>query len=398
MPAGQKVFEYDAQTAAGHALTGDIRAEDGETARAALEASGLIVNDLRRSHEPRPAGALSGSDFQAFNQQLAFLADSGLPTGAALEVIAADVRSGRLSSTIRSVAAEVERGASLSDAFAKHRKQFPYGYAELVAAGIASGKLPGVLWGLSRHLQMRSRLAAAVWRACAYPLTILLALSAVLAVLGIVIVPQFDQMIADFGIAIPPLTWAVLAASEWSEVFLILALALLIGGPLLWKFLQPTGKPQWLRDHLIVPLPIVGRAIRSTHVARWCDNMRLGVMASMPMPEALQLASASSDSPLIRSDCARLIEAVEAGRDLEQARLRMLPEVAVATLALASDGRDLSGVLHDLTALYEQEAETRLNGIQLVLSPILLVLVAFVIGLVIVALFLPMVKIFQSVM
>ncbi|MEM6331802.1 MAG: type II secretion system F family protein [Planctomycetota bacterium] len=398
MPAGEQVFEYRVQTSAGHALTGDIRAADGEVARAVLESSGLIVNDLRASPGDRPAGALSGADFQAFNQQLAFLADSGLPTGAALEVIASDMRSGRLASTIRAVAAEIDRGASLSEAFEKHGRQFPYGYAELVAAGIAAGTLPGVLWGLARHLQMRARLAAAMWRAAAYPLVVLLTLVVVLSFIGMVVAPQFDGVFSDFDVQMPALTAAMLAAAEWSGVFLAVAVAVLLGGPLLWRLARPSGVPQWVRDRLVVPLPLVGRGIRSTHVARWCDSLRLGVMASMPMPEALRLAASSSDSSVVRADCDRLIHAVESGQEVRSIRLRMLPEVAVATLALAADGGDLAGVLHDLAGLYEQEAETRLNAMQLVLSPILLVCVAATICVVLMAMFLPLVRLMQSVM
>ncbi|MEO0586559.1 MAG: type II secretion system F family protein [Planctomycetota bacterium] len=392
------IFEYSAQTTSGHTLRGDIRAEDGEEARAVLADSGLVVTDLTARDAPQPSGALSGSDFQVFNEQFAFLADAGLPASEALQVIATDVRRGRLATTIQSVRAELERGASLSDAFNKHRGQFPYGYAELIDAGIASGNLPGVLWGLSRHLEMRSRLSTAVWRATAYPVVVMLTLLGVWSFIGIAVAPQFDDMFSDFDTQPPAITTAMLTVAEWGGVMLVVGLVVLLGGPLLWRLGRPTGIPQWLSDTFIVPLPIVGPAVRAIHVARWCDSVRLGVLASLPLPETLKLAWASTDSPSVRRDCASLTAAVASGKPLDDARLRLLPAPAVTTLSLASDGRDLAGVLSDLSALYANVAETRLNAIHIVLSPLLLIMVAVILGLTITALFAPLIKLLQSVM
>ena len=145
-------FAYKAQIHNGTPITGTIDAADADDAVCLLETMGLRVVEVEPSERPARPKAVSGDDFLAFNQQLAQLTAAGMPIERGLRLIARDVRSKRLARTISLVAEQMESDKSLSEAFESHRKQFPPMYGRLVDMGVKSGRLPGILLNLGRHV------------------------------------------------------------------------------------------------------------------------------------------------------------------------------------------------------------------------------------------------------
>ncbi len=396
--AALRDFRYEAQAADGHPLSGTLRAKDADDARAVLERAELRVLELEERHDvtPRP---LRGDDFYAFNQQLAQLTDAGLPVESGLRLIAEDMRRGRLAASVRAVADALDAGATLPEAFEANRQLFPPLYGRLVDAGIRSNRLSGVLLNLSRHMEMTRRLQAALWRAGAYPLVVLVVLVAVLGFIGVVIMPQFGEMYDDFAMELPTLTSAALSLSTFALPLLIGFGVLLVGVPLTVWVLTRMGLGGALRDHLLLPLPLVGRAVNRNLMTRWCDLLRLGVSAGLDLPTALALARDAVGSGPVRRDTARLIDTLEAGKPLNWAgHLEIIPATVPASMELASQRADLSAMLGDLAAMFEQQAEMRLNTLQVSLAPFMLIIVGGVVSTAVIVLFLPLVKLMSSLM
>lgn len=399
MAGSVSVFRYQAQTADGHALSGDVKAQDTADAQAALESAGLRVIELERAERSSQGGAIRGADFMAFNQQLAQLAAAGMPMAAGLRLIARDIRRGRAAGAIHAVADELDRGSSLSEAFARQQGRFPPMYARLVEAGVKSGRLPGVLLNLGRHLDMLRRLRDAIWRAAAYPLVVLVAIAAVMTFIGIVIIPTFGEIYADFDTTLPRLTMALLIAAQWTIPAAVVFFSALIVIPLGWLLLKTAGLGPVLSDAFLKPLPLIGPALGRAAVSRWCDALRLGVESGMDLPAAIAMAGDTAGSTLLQRDGRKLIDALENGRSVDTVTaLALLPPTVPAAIQLASQQSDLAAMLLDLSVMYEQQAELRLSGVQTMLGPVLMIGLAVLIGFVVVALFLPLVKITQSVM
>jgi type II secretory pathway component PulF len=138
--------------------------------------------------------------------------------------------------------------------------------------------------------------------------------------------------------------------------------------------------------------------MRRNLIARWCDAMSVAVGSGLDLPAAIDLAGEAVGSPKLRGDGRKLIALVEAGRPLEEAGdLAILPPTAAAILAMASSGRDLPRALETLGQMYQQQAELRLSTIPAVLTPLLLLGIGIVIGIVIMAMFAPMFSLIQSV-
>ncbi len=399
IPQGLCRFAYEAQTTQGRTLTGVIEAASAEEARDALSDMNLRVLEIEQTDKVKGASPLRGGEFVAFNQQLAQLTAAGLPVEVGLRLIARDMRSGRLAESISRVASELEAGADLPEAFEKHRRLFPPLYGRLIDAGVRSNQLPAVLFNLGRHLELMQRLRGTLWRAASYPLMVLCGAALVFVFLGVYILPQFASIYEDFDTELPFLTSCVLKLGGWMPNIALAILAFIIVVILLWSILRAAGKSQAIVDYLIMPIPVIGAVIRRNLVARWTDALKVGVQAGMDLPASLELAGDAVASPLLRRDGQVLSQTIESGRPLdEHPRLIVAPEAVPAAIHLASNKHDLPTLLENISQMYQQQAELRLGTLQTILTPFFLILLAVLIGTMIAAMFLPLVKLMQAVM
>lgn len=388
-------FRYEAQGDDGQRLTGTLDAPGPDAAVARLGSLGLRALHIEAIGTGGPVRPLRADDFIAFNQQLAHLTKAGLPLEQGLRMMGADFGRGRLGRTIADVADELERGTPLPDAFNKHRGRFPGSYGSLIEAGVRSGDLAGVLLSLGRHLEMVQRLRGMLWRALAYPLMVIVALLLVLGFISVYVLPRFEEIFNEFSFPLPFQTRWLLGIAPLAPVILGALVLIVLGGPLLWAILRMTGRDAAAGDYLVLPLPMVGRVVRLSLVARWCDALRMGVEAGLDLPRAMSLANNAAGSPRLRRDGQALVAMIESGAPLEPERLRVLPATVPAAIDFAAARHDLPTTLRSLSELYERQAETRLASIPALLSPLLLILIAVSIGFVISALLIPLVRIFQ---
>jgi type IV pilus assembly protein PilC len=394
-------YAYQAQTLEGSTLSGTIDAADVDQATRLLQGLRLRIIEIAPTARPPRTKPLVGDDFLAFNQQLMHLTRAGLPVEHGLRLIAQDMRSGRLAATVRSLAAEMEKGTPLDQAFAGHAKDFPPLYAQLIAAGVASGNLPGMLLNLGRHIEMVYRLRALLWRALAYPLAVLGGLAMVILFLALFVIPKFEVLFHGVGFKLPAITIMFIDAAQWVPAILIAVAILVIATPIVWRILRASGADRAVVDKVLVPLPLIGSVLWRNMAARWCDAARLAVQAGLDLPRAIELAGDAVASPTLKADGRELISALQSGQPLDRAgdAMLLLPATVPAVIALASQqSHDLPTTLGTLSEMYQQQAETRLGTIPGLLTPLLIILVGLVIGTVILALFLPFITLITALM
>jgi type IV pilus assembly protein PilC len=316
-----------------------------------------------------------------------------------LRLIAQDMRSGRLASTVRLVAEELERGTPLGEAFDKHRAKFPSLYGRLLEAGVKSGDLSGVLLNLGRHVEMVQRLRSMLWRTFSYPLTVLTALAVVMLFLGFYVLPQFRELYIGFGLKLPMVTDLLLDIATAIPYVAGAMLLVVLLTPLALGVLRVRGREVHLRDAVGLRLPLVGRALRLNLIARWCDALRIGVAAGLDLPAAIALAGDAVRSPRLAADGQALTARLEAGQPLTSAagELSLLPATVPATIELSAGHHDLPETLRTLAEMYERQAELRTSVIPAVLTPILVIGVALSVGFVILALLMPVIQLIEGI-
>lgn len=391
------MFSYNAQTIDGQRFAGTMEAVNAEEAARRLDAMRLRVLEIAPAQPPPRGRPLRGDDFAAFNQQLAQLTAAGMPVEQGLRLIAMDLRKGRMARTIEQVAAELERGTPLDQAFEKFGNQFPPLYGRLIRAGIKSNNLPGVLLNLGRHIEAIGRLRQSLWGVIAYPLFVLIVFCLLISFLAIAVLPQFEKVYADFHLRLPVITQALLAFGHIAPALVVALLVGFIGGPILWGVLQATGYGPTIIERIVIPLPLIGPIIRDNLLARWCDAARIAVDAGLDLPSALSLAGEATGSRQLTRDGQGLIAALAAGQPLNTAKTRLLPPSVPATLQFASGTNDLGATLGSLAELYQRQANLRLAALPGILTPILVIVLALLIGFVIIALLGPIISLIEGI-
>lgn len=390
-------FAYQAQTADGQRLTGTIEALNAEEAARRLEAMRLRVIEIGPAQPPpRSARPLRGDDFAAFNQQLAQLTAAGMPVEQGLRLIAADLRSGRLARTVDQLAAELERGTPLDLALEKYKDQFPPLYGRLVAAGVRSGNLSGVLLNLGHHLDTIARLRNVLWRTLAYPMFVVLALGFLLVFLGMVVLPQFQKVYSEFHIQLPGITNVLLEVGRFAPALLVLLLILIIGGPIFWAVVRALGHADAIVERFVIPLPLIGPVLKNNLLARWCDAVKIGVDAGLDLPAALGMAGDATRSRRLTRDGGELAGALASGRAMTSVQTHLLPATIPSALQFASASHDLGTTLASLSDLYQRQAELRLASLPQVLTPMLVLLIALFVGFVIFAMLAPLIALINA--
>jgi type II secretory pathway component PulF len=211
------------------------------------------------------------------------------------------------------------------------------------------------------------------------------------------VLPQFADLYRQFHIQIPVVTLTLLEVGNILPMLLVVIGIAIVAWWLLWRFVR--RRDGGMGEATLISLPLVGPVVRRGRIARWCDAMKLSVDAGLDLPAAANLAADAIQSRGLRHDGLALIEWLHNAPDAHEppADLRILPATVPASMGLALQDNQMSQVLGTLSQMYAQQAEQRMFIIPAVLGPILLVLVTIVLGLVLLALFLPMVSLIRAI-
>ena len=391
-------FAYRAQSADGLVINGTIEADDGQQAKSKLQALGLRIVEMADARPVSPRRPISGSDFLAFNQQLAQMTASGLPIEHGLRLIAQDLQSGRLSRTVAAVVSEMEQGRPLGEAFEAHRQHFPPFYGKLIEAGVKSNNLPGMLMNIGRYTEQVRRFQMNLMQTLMYPAIMLGTLMMTIVFLGIVVIPQFKNIFDDFGTQLPLLTQIVMNTSAKMPLICIaLASSICVIMVGLW-LLRVTRKDRAFFEALLLPLPIVGALLQRLLLSRWCDALRLAIEAGLSLPVAISLAADAVSWPGLSKDSDDLIKQLQAGQPLESnPRQNYITPSICAVLNLASQKNQLGQALDGLTQMYQQQAQIRIEGFYAFLTPFFIFTFGGIVGLIVFSLFMPLIKLIQTV-
>ncbi len=404
-------FRYEAIDAHGRSLSGTIDAVSADAGREMLQALSLSVRRFE-AVSPTRVSPLGRDDLATFNEQLAQLSRAGLPVEHGLKLLASDMSSGKLKRAVDAVNADLAAGNSLAQAIARQRSAFPPLYANLVDAGVRCNDLPGVLFGLNRHLDITQQIRSALSRATAYPTVILIAILSISALLSAYVLPQLANMFDQTqsmnwnwsrrGQPSPGMPAVTLIALEFGRIAPFLAgaaIAAALFAVVVWPWIRSSSLGLWISDSILTRLPLVGRPLRYSLVGRWCDVASIGVAAGLDLPAALSTASDAIGSTRLHIDTKKLIEAHNAGRSLDVTEpLDLLPSTVPGAMQLSMANQQLAPTLATLRDMYLRQAHTRARMIPLTLLPLLILLMAFMIGGILMALFTPMIRLLNNMM
>ena len=390
-------FEYNALTSAGRLMTGTIEAPSLEQAGALLRDMQLTVNEIIRAKVKMPKTAIGRSEFLLFNQQLASITKTGIPLEKGLREIAADVGSRRMRRLITEIADELERGSSIEDAIQKRQRHFPVLYGQILKAGVESGRLSEMLTSLNHHLELAAATRRIIFEALCYPAVVFALAAVIITMIFILVVPQYAEVIEDMmenRASLPALTQWFLAMADhvvqfWGGVLLFVCAIVIV-------FVLLSGAPAGRRfkESILLQMPVIGRVYHCGSLAKMAEAMALLVGAGCTMPTCLGLASGASGREKLKLYCEVLPSRADEGTGIVDAAYfcRVIPRLFLYSIQLGSQRNELQDNLHGLGEMYSAQTRCMQARLQSILPAAMIIFLGLIVGLMVLSMFLPPVR------
>ncbi len=392
------IFEYEALTSSGRVMKGTLEASTSQQAQESLTEMNLAVNSLQLARPSVPLARIGRSEFLLFNEQLIGITKSGIPLDQGLRAVAADVQSPRMRKLIAELAADLESGSSIDEAFARREGLFPPLYVQIIRAGLKTGRLSEMLTSLNRHLEMGTQTRRIMFEATTYPLVVLGLAAIILSFVFHFVIPQFHLILGvESGPHLPAVTQLMFFISQYVLAFWVIVGLVIAGVIVTARLLSSFPGGRRFKEGFWSRLPVMGPLYKASMLSRLSDAMALLVGSGMDVPQCLRLGGAASGSERIRGESERLAAQLEQGQSLSEAgqSCRVIPSLFVYSMQLGYQRNELQQNLYSLSEMYSQQARTGQSRLQALMLPVMLVFVGGVIAVAVMAMFMPLTSIFR---
>jgi type IV pilus assembly protein PilC len=351
-------------------------------------------------------GRIKPKILMIFTRQLATLIDSGLPLLRGLTVLAKQEPNPVLRGTISALADSVQSGSTFSEALAQHPRIFNKLYVNMVKAGELGGVLEVVLVRLAEYQEKAHKLKNKIVSAMVYPVIVMFIAVAILVFLMLFIVPKFESMFAELGDSqLPMISQVVFGTSKFflnstiKPIPNVVWLFVAAGG--IFALLNMWGKSKKGRrsiDTLKLRLPIFGDIQRKSAIARFSRTLGTLVTSGVPILQALNITRDTAGNVVVSDAIEKVHEAVKEGESIVtplQAS-NVFPSMVISMVDVGEETGQLPEMLLKVADVYDDEVDNAVTALTSILEPIMIVILALVVGAVVFALFLPLIKIIQE--
>ncbi len=414
------VFQYTALDSNGREVKAEIEALSNKEAISKIRNKGLFPTKVRardagkkvaaKAEAPkrrRKTGKVKIKYICQFARQLSTLQDAGLAILRSLRILEDQQKKGRLKTIIGRVAEDIEGGATLSEALAKHPKCFNRLFVNMVAAGEVGGVLDIILSRLADFMEKSQRLKGKIKGALVYPIAVMSAALIIVLGLMIFIIPTFSEVMGDMSDGqrgLPWLTQTLLDMSNWLTAgyglnalkvivtpFIILSIIKLIK-----QFKYGRYGLDWIKLHL----PIVKQIVYKSSVARWTRTLGTLIGAGVPILEALNITRETADNEIFSGVLGKVHHAIRQGDTFANPlrQTKRIDSLVVNMIDVGEETGDMDKMLEKIANTYDEEADVLVSSLMSLLEPLMIVSLGLIVGTIVIAMFLPMIKIMEVLM
>jgi type IV pilus assembly protein PilC len=398
-------FAYKAVDLAGVPSKGEISGTNRQAVTDELKARGLVVMDLAEKKsglqmEITLFKRVKAAELTVMTRQLATMISSGMTLLRAFYVLEDQIENKLLKETVSAVREDIESGLSFSEGLAKHPKIFSPLYVSMVRAGEAGGVLEQSLDRVADQLEKDDALRRQVKAAMAYPAVVLTFAMAVLLGLIAFIVPVFVGVFDDFGGELPAITKLTVAASDFVTGRWYLLLAGTVGGVIGFRKWRKSswGRPQWDRLRLRIPFKI-GNTVQKIALARWSRTFSALYGAGVPIMQAIEVTGKTAGNAVVEEAMDAVIESVKSGGSIA-APLKeapIFPAMVAQMMAVGEETGNLDTMLTKVADFYEDEVAAAVKALTSILEPVMIIIVGGIVGFIVVAMYMPMFKVYDAI-
>jgi len=329
---------------------------------------------------------------EAFHRELANLLTAGVPMIRALSILCREASHPAAKKQWIAIHDDVAEGVSVADAMSKWPRSFPGVYVAMVRAGETGGFLDVVLTQVADFQSRQRNLKSKIQSALAYPAVLAVLATGVLAFLMTYFIPRFSAIFMDFGGALPALTRAIVAISEAVVDYgLLIVVAVLVIAVLVRRVLKgPVGRR--MAERALLRVPALGQVVARFALVRFCCMLGTLLGAGVPLVVALRVAQEAIGNETLADTVGRAIDRVQQGKSLARSLAgseRLFPPSVVEMIAVAEETARLDIELNRLAGVYEEELDRRLHLLMALSEPVLLFVMAAIVGTIVVGMLLP---------
>lgn len=373
-------------------VRGEVVAKDEEEARKKLQRRGirpLRISKVKTARKRR----ITQEDITVFTRQLATMMKAGLPLMQAFEIVARGHSNPSMTEMLMQVRSDVKQGSALGKSFSKYPKYFDRFYCNLVSAGESGGVLESLLDKLAVYKEKTQAIKKKVKTALTYPIAIIVVAIALIFIMMMFVLPAFKEVYANMGAELPGLTQLVMNLSDlfvdYGWIMIILLIASAFG---LYKLHEKSPTFQKRIDALILRLPIFGTIVRKATIARWARTTSTLFAAGVPLVEVLDSVAGASGNILYEEATQDIRAKVTQGLSLTSSMQStdMFPNMVIQMAAIGEESGSLDDMLNKAAEFYEDEVDNSVSRLSALMEPIIMVVLGSLIGILLIAMYLPL--------
>ncbi len=439
-------FQYIAKDAAGNEVRGQVEAGDRAAAIAAVRAQNLLPKALGevKSSAPPPApsapaggkgakgrkgagapapakkksglnadinlniklpswmrGKIKTKVLTQFTRQLATLVNAGLPLMRGIDVLKRQMKDAQMKEALDGISETIQSGGTFSEALGAFPKVFDNLYINMVKAGEAGGVLEVVLARLAEFAEKSEKIKNKVKGAMIYPIVVLLAAVGITGFLMVAVVPKFQQVFTDLlaGKPLPAITEMVMNMSEWVQhnyVVVAIAVAVFIAAKIA---IGRTDKGAYFFDWLSLKTPVIGTLVQRTAVSRVTRTLGTLLSSGVPILQSLTIVRDTTGNRVVSAALQNVHDAVKEGEGMTAplSQCKVFPPMVTSMVEVGEETGALPDMLTRIANTYDDEVDNAVAGMTAAIEPALIIVLAVVVGTIVIAMFLPMIGIIESV-
>lgn len=396
-------FVYTGRAQGGDAVRGVFDGESAVACASYLVRSGITPVSITESDRAERRGAggapfalfapvVKPIDVQLFSRQLYTLMRAGVPILRALDGLAESTVNVAFKRVIEALKTALEAGRDLSAAMRQHPQVFSPFYVAMVRIGEATGRLEEILLRMFEYLEFERETRARIKEALRYPIFVVIAMAAAIAVINVFVIPAFAKVYAGLGAELPLMTRILIGTSRFTLDYGWLLLATLAGaiaGFRLWRA-SDSGRLVW--DRFKLRLPLTGSIVLRSTLARFARSLALSLRSGIPAAQALAVVAEVSDNAWIASRIEQMRNGIERGESVLRTAqaTRVFNPVVLQMIAVGEETGSMDELMQEVAEMYEREVDYEIKTLAARIEPIIVVALGAVVLVLALGVFLPM--------
>ena len=390
-------FVYEGKSRSGSLVKGQLTAPSRNALFKLLRTKGIIATKVKK--KPKELSFTFGTgvkheDITNFARQFSAMISAGLPLIQCLSILNEQTENPNFKKVLISVTDSVEEGNSLADSLARHPKVFSELFINMIAAGEIGGILDTILLRLATFLEKAAALRRKIKGAMMYPIVISIVAVLAVAALLIFVIPVFSKMFNDAGAQLPAPTQFVVDMSNFikTPTKILPVIAVIMVGAIAFVKYRSTSQGRYNIDKLILRIPALGNLAKKSSVAHFSRTLGTLLSSGVSILEALNITAKTAENMVVRRALYSMISAISEGKTITEPMKEtgVFPPMVIQMVAVGEESGGLDQMLTKIADFYDEEVNAAVETLTSLMEPIIIVILAVILGGTLIAMYLPM--------